>query len=73
MRLNRVELFYTFLLHFVTKAMRRRGGHPRPAPMQGQPPTVRLRLRLAPKGGSRPQRDARNGAGGKAMPVSGGH
>ncbi|RWW57857.1 hypothetical protein BHE74_00035319 [Ensete ventricosum] len=52
------------------KTVRRRGGHPRPAPMQGRPPTARLRPRLAPKGGSCPQRDTCNGAGSKAMPVS---
>ncbi|RWW54135.1 hypothetical protein BHE74_00039305 [Ensete ventricosum] len=36
---------------FVAKAARRRGGQPRPAPMQGRSPTARLRPGLACKGG----------------------
>ncbi|RWW12147.1 hypothetical protein GW17_00024199 [Ensete ventricosum] len=35
------------------RAARKRGGQPRPAPMQGRPPTARPRPRLAPMQGRR--------------------
>ncbi|RWV84592.1 hypothetical protein GW17_00053682 [Ensete ventricosum] len=32
---------------FAAKAARRRGGHPRPAPMQGRPPTAKAPYKVA--------------------------
>ncbi|RZS15619.1 hypothetical protein BHM03_00047471 [Ensete ventricosum] len=46
MRLYRVESFYAFLLHFLSKVSEEEG---RPAPMQGRPPTARPRPRPARK------------------------
>ncbi|RZR80951.1 hypothetical protein BHM03_00007072 [Ensete ventricosum] len=66
MRLNRVESFYTFLLLYAAKAARRRGGQPRPAPMQGRPPTARVTTaRDAPAWGRPPTASpaTRNGGG----------
>ncbi|RWV86235.1 hypothetical protein GW17_00051890 [Ensete ventricosum] len=37
MRLNHVESFYAFLLHFYNKRSEKRGGWPRPGPLQGRP------------------------------------
>ncbi|RRT39236.1 hypothetical protein B296_00033083 [Ensete ventricosum] len=70
-----------------TKAVGRRGGQPRPAAMQGRPPTARPRprpthrggacghgeLRPARKGSNRPQLDTCKGAGYRAMHASGGY
>ncbi|RRT49946.1 hypothetical protein B296_00033398 [Ensete ventricosum] len=35
MRLNRLELFYTFLVYFYAKHSEERGGRPRPKPLAG--------------------------------------
>ncbi|RWW74649.1 hypothetical protein BHE74_00017409 [Ensete ventricosum] len=36
MRLNRVESFYVFLIHFCSKRNEKKGGWPRPGPLQGR-------------------------------------
>ncbi|RRT39132.1 hypothetical protein B296_00025286 [Ensete ventricosum] len=41
MRLNHVELFYAFLLHFASKGSEERGSDLRAGPLQGRPPTAR--------------------------------
>ncbi|RRT67022.1 hypothetical protein B296_00017046 [Ensete ventricosum] len=42
MRLNHVELFYTFLLHLCSKGTEERGDQPRPGHLQGWPTTAKV-------------------------------
>ncbi|RZS00246.1 hypothetical protein BHM03_00029911 [Ensete ventricosum] len=68
MRLNRVESFYVFLLHFRSEGNEEEGRPTTASPMQDRQPTARPQLRPPARGGVRLRsRPARKG--GQRMPT----